>query len=252
MFGRFFRPTCPCDIDAKRWVESRLGWLDVQFPRNVFRERAMIIPTIEHFPEPYDATDACVIRLADRIARVMGVDFANIDLEIDDLDDGVELVDGDGRAVGGVAGLYAGGPERRCVSLCRSQLGSPMNLVGTIAHEFAHERLMGEGRVGDDEFDNELLTDLTVVHFGLGIFLANSPRNWPADQKFWPNSKLVRPEYMSPPMFGYALAHVAWHANNRKPEWARYLGQAVRADFQQSVRYLFETRESAFVRSGTG
>lgn len=177
MFGRFFRPTCPCDFEAKRWVESRLMWLDAQFPQSVFRGRVMIIPTIEHFPETYDATDACVIRLAGRIARSMGVDFANIDLAIDDLDDGVELVDEDGRAVGGVAGLYAEGPERRCVLLCRSQLGSPMNLVGTIAHEFAHERLMGEGRAGDDEFDNELLTDLTVVHFGLGIFLANSPRN---------------------------------------------------------------------------
>ncbi|MEO0359296.1 MAG: proton-conducting transporter membrane subunit, partial [Pseudomonadota bacterium] len=29
-----------------------------------------------------------------------------------------------------------------------------------------------------DEFDNELLTDLTVVFHGLGIFLGNGPRNW--------------------------------------------------------------------------
>ena len=28
-----------------------------------------------------------------------------------------------------------------------------------------------------EEYDNELLTDLTVVFFGLGIFLANAPRN---------------------------------------------------------------------------
>jgi hypothetical protein len=125
-------------------------------------------------------------------------------------------------------------------------LGSPADLVATIAHELAHERLMGEGRVGGDEFDNELLTDLTAVHLGLGIFLANSPRNWDSHQDYWPESPLRRPQYMSPPMFGYTLAHIAWHTGHRKPAWRRYLGPSVRTDFEQAARYLCETGDSEF------
>ena len=84
-----------------------------------------------------------------------------------------------------------------------------MGLVGTMAHELAHVRLLGESRIMREEFDNELLTDLTTVAFGLGVFLANTPRNWDSHLEKWPDSDLNRPEYMSPPMFGYALAHLA-------------------------------------------
>jgi hypothetical protein len=50
-----------------------------------------------------------------------------------------------------------------------------------------------------EEYDNELLTDLTVVVFGLGIFLANMPRNWDSQYKKWPGTDLNMPEYMTPP-----------------------------------------------------
>jgi hypothetical protein len=43
-----------------------------------------------------------------------------------------------------------------------------------MAHELAHQRLLGEGRV--DVFDNELLTDLTPMYNRSGVFLANNPR----------------------------------------------------------------------------
>ncbi len=49
-------------------------------------------------------------------------------------------------------------------------------LVGTMAHELAHLKLMGERRVTGDEYDNELLTDLTAVFHGFGIFLGNLPK----------------------------------------------------------------------------
>ena len=246
MLSWLFRPACPCDERAKAWVENRLAWLSEQFTDNVFGGRRIVLPTAEFFPDRYEPTAAGVEALAERVAQWMDVRENRLQIEIERLEPGVEFVDGRGRAVGGAAGLYETDPDRPTVVLCETQLGTPEHLVGTLAHEFAHERLMGEGRVSGDEFDNELLTDLTVVHLGLGIFLANAPRNWPADQKRWPDSQLVRPEYMSPPMFGYALAHIAWHANERKPAWRRCLGPAVRADFDQATRFLFETGNSAF------
>lgn len=247
LFSRLFPPSCPCDVEAKRWVESKLRWLDEQFPDNVFTGEPVIVPNAAFFPDPFVPSLAGVQALAERVAGWMGVYSDRVRIELDRLDPGVALVDGLGRAApSGAAGLYMSDGETRTIVLGESELHAPGNLVGTIAHEYAHERLMGEGRVAGDEFDNELLTDLTVVHLGLGIFLANAPRNWAAQQSRWPGTMLSRPEYMSPPMFGYALAHIAWRAGARKPDWRRYLGAAVRSDFDQGVRYLFEAGDSTF------
>ena len=101
-----------------------------------------------------------------------------------------------------------------------NELVDPMGLVGTLAHELAHQRLLGEGRITSDAFDNELLTDLTVVFKGLGIFLANCPRNWEGQDTRWPDTDLRKPEYMTPPMFGYALALLAWRARQGKSRLA--------------------------------
>ena len=144
------------------------------------------------------------------------------------------------------AGLYEEGRTRFIVRLDEAGLSTPMDLVGTMAHELAHVRLLGEGHVDPEVFDNELLTDLTVVFFGLGIFLANSPRTWESQFTKWPDSALIRPEYMSRPMFGYALAHLAWFRGEEKPAWATHLHWNARPDLKQGIRYLFRTGASEF------
>jgi hypothetical protein len=68
--------------------------------------------------------------------------------------------------------------------------------------------------------------------------------------KKWPDSELNRPEYMSPPMFGYALAHLAWHRKEEWPDWASYLNWSVRGEFKQSLRYLQKTGDSWFRPKG--
>lgn len=51
------------------------------------------------------------------------------------------------------------------------QLENPLSLIATLAHEMAHYKLLGEGRTGEND---EVLTELTVLIFGLGIFNANT------------------------------------------------------------------------------
>ena len=63
-----------------------------------------------------------------------------------------------------------------------------------IAHELAYVRLLGERWIMLKVFDNELLTDLTVVHFSMGIFLANTTRNWPSGNSKWPDTKFRKEE----------------------------------------------------------
>ncbi|MGL4420159.1 MAG: hypothetical protein ACRCZF_05815, partial [Gemmataceae bacterium] len=156
----------------------------------------------------------------------------------------IDLVNEAGLALPDAAGTYEEGDSKFIIRLDQSGLADPMSLVGTIAHELAHARLLGESRISHTVYDNELLTDLTVVHYGLGIFLANVPRTWDSQYTKWPDTDLLKPEYMTAPMFGWAMAHLAWFRAEEKPEWARYLNSSARANLKQGLRYLLATADS--------
>lgn len=241
------RPRCPCDPEAKSWIERRLAWLSEQFDDSAFSGLPVVLPTRDFFPDPFDGSKASVKAMLNRVCRYMDVDADRVVLRLKAATGQVDLVDRTGLQLpGAAAGTYHQVGENFVITLNRDELVSPMNLVGTMAHELAHARLMGEGRVDPDIYDNELLTDLTTVFMGLGIFLANSPRAYQSQMSDWPDSNLKRPEYMSLPMYSYALAHLAWFREERKPSWARHLNFHLRPEFKQAQRFLWETRESAF------
>lgn len=245
MFG-WSRATCPVDAHAKEWIEQRLAWLADEFGIDVFTRREVILPLAKFFPDRYDTSDRAVRRLLDRVCDYMDVDAHAIDLEFFTDTNKLWLVNERGDYLARAAGLYDENAEQTTIHLERSQFGDPMTLVGTIAHELAHHRLLGENRIAGDIYDNELLTDLTVVFHGLGIFLANIPRAWPSDFTTWPGTRTRKPEYMTQPMYGYALAHAAWLRKERKPSWAKHLRLDARACFKQGMRYLFDTNGSEF------
>ncbi len=244
MFGPF-RPTCPCDPAAKCWLEQRLEWLARNFGLHLLLERAVILPTDEFFPDPYDGTPAAVRRMFRRVCHYMEVDPNRVEIKL--------FTDRTPGAVGATRGFAAGtwqggeGPwQKGIIRIERSSLDRPSDLVGIMAHELAHQRLLGEGRADPTAFDNELLTDLTAVYHGFGVFLANNPRKSTGQLSYWPGSKLVRPEYLSEPILGYALAHLAWFRNEDRPAWAKALRWAPRAVFKQGLRYLQKTANSRF------
>lgn len=104
---------------------------------------------------------------------------------------------------------------------------------------------------GSEAAVRRMLTDLTVVFMGLGIFLANSPRAWRGQLSKWPGTTLNKPEYMSAPMYAYALAHLAWFRDEPRPAWAKHLHWHFRPEFKQALRYLLETGDSSFQPADT-
>ena len=248
MFG-WFKPQCPIDPSAKDWLEGRLLWLADQFGLDVFTRRAVILPLQDFFPDEYDGSEEAACVLLNRVCRYMDADANRVELQFFSENNDLWLVNDRGQVLPRAAGWYAEDAHQTIIQLETSQLDDPMTLVGTMAHELAHLRLLGERRIPDHVFDNELLTDLTVVFHGLGIFLANVPRAWESDFTHWPGSKVRKPEYMTQPMFGYALAHAAWFRNEPKPEWAKHLRMDARASFKQGLRYLMETGDSKFAPS---
>lgn len=244
MFDWLFRPSCPCDPRAKSWVEERLEWLAGEFEDSAFSGRRVILPTEEFFPDPYDRSKKSVRNLVDRVCEYMDVVPDLIELKLVANAGKIEFVNEAGQYLPDAAGTYEEGDRKFIVRIDKAGLDDTMGLVGTIAHELAHVRLLGEGRLTGEEFDNELLTDLTVVHFGLGVFLANTPRTWESQYSKWPESNLLKPEYMTAPMFGWALAHLAWFRREDRPTWARYLNSGARANFKQGLRYLLATTDT--------
>lgn len=245
MFG-WFRPTCPVDPNAKDWMEWRLEWLGDQFGVDVFARRSVILPEEDFFPDKYDGSPEAVQVLFEQVCRYMDADSDLVELRLFQDRNQLGLVNERGHAIPGAAGLYDERSGKTIIHLETSQFDRPLDLVGTMAHELAHLRLLGENRISPDVFDNELLTDLTVVFHGLGIFLANSPRHYESLNSHWPDTKVRKPEYMTYPMFGYAMAHAAWFRKERKPAWAKHLRTDAHCTFKQGLRYLWETGDSQF------
>ncbi len=247
LFG-WFKATCPVDAAAKKWIEERLHWLADQFGADTFVRRAVILPTNEFFPDPVDGTEASVRNLLDQVCRYMDVAPRRVALELFTNKHALWLVNEQGKSLPtGAAGLYDERADRITIHIDTSQLNHLPGLVGTMAHELAHLRLMGERRVRGDEYDNELLTDLTAVFHGFGIFLGNSPANWDGLYGQWPGTALRKPEYMTLPMYAYVLAHAACLRQQSRPEWYQFLSYDLRPCFKQGVRFLMETRESTFL-----
>jgi hypothetical protein len=107
-----------------------------------------------------------------------------------------------------------------------------------------HDRLLGEQRLSHSTWDNELLTDLTVIFHGLGIFSANHPAYWHQHTGPWPDTDIPRPEYMTAPMLGYALAYRSWLREEIPMKWARHLRSSIRAEFKQATRFLLESHRN--------
>src|SRR5262245_8503398 len=246
MFG-WFKATCPCDPEAKRWVEQRLQWLTRQFGLHILLERPIILPTEEFFPDPWDGTPKAATRMFRRVCGYMGVHPDTVELQFfnDATPHTMKMLD---PALGIAAGTWQNSQETwkpNVVRLERGSLDRQSDLVGIMAHELSHQRLLGEGRYAP-RFDNEILTDLTALYFGFGVFLANNPRKHTGELTYWPGTKLRKPEYLSEPMAGYAIAHIAWHRDEEWPAWAKNLRWAPRAVFKQGLRYLQKTSDSSF------
>lgn len=246
MFG-WFAPQCPVDSAAKQWIELRLNWLMGQFGREVFTHRELILPTDAFFPDPFMGSEACVRRLLDRVCGYMDIEPRRVQLKLMTQKKDLWLVNDKGRIVPTTpGGLYDQRSGQTVIHIDTDELLNLSGLVGTMAHELSHHRLMGENRVSGEMYDNELLTDLTAVYFGFGVFLGGSPRNWDSMYTTWPGTTLRRPEYMTPPMYAYALAHRAWHRGERKPTWSRSVPHNLRPSFAEGVRFLFATDDSTF------
>jgi hypothetical protein len=226
----------PVSADAASWILGSLGWLREQFGDGALHREVMRLEWAAdtlHGVQVEDRANA----LAPAIAKRMDLDMSDVTISVVPDVESLGMV---GKAPGllaysGAAGTYeahTGGPR---VGISESQLARPVSLIATLAHEFAHVRLLGEGRMQRDRGDMEQMTDLATVFFGFGIFSANASFDFSQSAVGWRRSELG---YLGEAMLGFALAAYATIRGERHPTWVADLDGNPRAYLQRSIKFL--------------
>lgn len=248
MFGLFKRDKDPEDkpkdrlpvpVDEERriWLEDAFSFLFYQFDADKFFDRKVFTPTKEHFNYKFTGDKTEVERLAKQIGQIMEINFDEIQLEY--FGAGIE---GFGQAddVVNPGGEYLDKNEngKYIIALREDILKDPDALIATIAHEFAHVKLLGEKRL---DFNDEHLTDMVPLLFGLGIFPAN------ACFKFygWTYSTSG---YLNQMDWGYLLALFAFSREDNQPDWLQYLNKTVQKDFEVSMAFIINHRNETIFK----
>jgi hypothetical protein len=230
MFGLFSNndKTCPVPEVTRKWIDLVFLWFFDSFGKEKIINRRVLVPYYTDFPIKYSGSEESALQTLEIVANQMEIKVTEINLDF--YQEGVTEISAGG-ALGTSfylqnderdkfsGGLYYGKNEdgRYHILLEKKKLKSPEGIVATLAHELSHVKLLGEGRI---EKNNERLTDLTTVIFGLGIFNANASFTYKNNYGSW---GISNSGYLKQSEWGYALALFAYIQNDNKPSWLKYL-----------------------------
>ncbi|MCM2416669.1 hypothetical protein [Streptomyces sp. RKAG293] len=244
--------TCPVPEEQRTWTERWLRWCAEEFgPATSRREIALS----GFVPADFTGTQEQAERLVRRIGAVMGADVSGIDVL---LVESPEKVQGRKHQVGEYRKVLG----RAVIELDRRVAARPDAFAGLVAHELAHARLIGEGRIaglGISRSQEERLTDLVTVHLGMGVLSANAADDYGkvAGYSVMPVGELTdrmltgrrdeplhRMGYLSPGEYGYALACWSTMRGESDPSWARHVRASARDVLMRGLAYRAAQRQA--------
>ncbi|MEP6952182.1 MAG: hypothetical protein ABI863_23020 [Ginsengibacter sp.] len=251
-FVKIKRPnTCPVPEDNRIWLEKSFLLLLEFFGIENTQQRKILIPHHSDFPIKYNGDEETAFETLKIVAKQMEVSYDEIHLDF--YNDRVEEISTGSpfdrriylkteKNEGGAAGLYWGKDEHEKynISLVRSKFKQPENMVATLAHEIAHIKLLGENRIDKND---EKLTDLTTIFFGLGIFNANAAFQTynGVDYSGW-----QKMGYLSQMEWGYALSLFAHFRGEKTPGWVEHLTLNIQGDFIQGQNFIADNEDVIF------
>lgn len=228
---------CPVTEEVRQWLEECFTWLIETFGVESIRQRKVLVPDHADFPVEYDGSFKSLSVFAGIVARQMEIDPAliRIDVYIDgQREDALEGKISAGQYFGKQEdGKYHIGVEQRI-------LKNPVNTVATLAHEMAHIKLLGEEKT---KYNNEEVTDLTTIIFGLGIFNANTSFAFTGNSNAW---SVDSSGYLTQMEWAYALALFAYTRKEEAPEWIEFLNRDIRNDVIKSLNFIRQNPDKLF------
>lgn len=237
--------TCPVPERQRAWTERWLAWCAAEFGPAVPR-REVAVPGFA--PEGFTGTQEQAEELVRRVGAVMGADVSGIRVLL--LESPAEEQHRRHQV-----GQYRKVLGRAVIELDTRVAARPDSFAGLVAHELAHARLYGEGRVAGlrlTSAEEERLTDLATVHLGMGVLTARAADDYDRAADFSVTAvgdltdrmltgrrgELHRMGYLEPAEFGYALA--CWavaRGEPAAPPWARHLPGSARDALRQGLAH---------------
>ena len=240
MFG--LRTKLPVTEEERLWVDDGFRRLGRMLGWSRMQNATVVLPTDEHFPDAWDASEAGLEALFRRVCGYMEVNRAKVDLAV--VPDSGELLDmlpAYSQFSDEPAGLHFGGGDNELpvIAVRRSLLKDPLAAVATVAHELGHVVLLDGGHMRPDAEDMEPMTDLVTVYLGLVVFTANAARRFLRYQldnrEGWSMERLG---YLPEVVYAYALARFAKDRGEEHPAWVGHLSTNLKTWFRQSADWL--------------
>lgn len=236
------KPKLPVTPEDQIWVEESLFFLKDSLGEERLLAVKTIEPTKEFFDRDFDGSEADAEFILARCQELMNISKDNVLLEFYSeenhyLDDGTLLsstADIMGRS-SGAAGTYQKQGGKSILRIERGQLKLPESLIATISHELAHEKLLGENRIIEND---EYLTDLTAIVFGFGIFIANSKFQFESGKGDGFGWQMQSQGYLPEQVTAYAMASLALKKNEANQDYKKYFDSSVEKYFEQGLKYL--------------
>jgi hypothetical protein len=237
----------PITDEDKIWVDEDLNWLRTEFGEEHFMEIQTVTPTKYFYERTFDGTEKNAEFILERTKELMNI--RDIDIQLDFFSDSpVEMSDGTvlttpadiNGSWQSAAGTFEQSKDRTIISIETQQLKDPISLIATISHELAHQILLGENRI---EENDEYLTDLTAITYGFGIFIGNSRFNFSSfstngEYGWQSNGQGYLPEQI----IAYAMAWLSYK-RNEVTNYSQYLDKSIKKYFGQSLEYLTENEK---------
>ncbi|KTE37488.1 MULTISPECIES: hypothetical protein [unclassified Sphingopyxis] len=181
-----FGPKRPLSAEEWEWQLAGFRWLLEEFGGiDAHRTGILATPDGDCFPDSRCTGDARAAELLGQVMAIAGIGAWPVRLVMDDGArshgpvSGTTAVTHSGRAAAGTFQLVDDGQGGWLAEIVasRAQLADEGALVATLGHETAHYFMTGTMRAAPGGAEcEELLTDLTAVWLGFGIFLGNSAR----------------------------------------------------------------------------
>jgi hypothetical protein len=238
----------PITIEDEKWLNSDLKWLREELSESHFLEIKTVTPTLDFYNRTFEFNEEDAHFILKRTMELMCIKDVDVELEFFDdspvyNDDGSMLTSP--ADIGGswksAAGIFEKENSKTIIYIEREQLKNTISLIATISHELAHEILLGENRI---EENDEFLTDLTAIVYGFGIFVGNSKFNFTQKStnfgSEWSSSSLG---YLPEPIIAYAMAWLSIE-RNENIEYTKYLNKSMKKYFDQSFEYINSKKES--------
>ncbi len=235
--GEFLIPGLPLNEERRQSIDDAFLYVLELFGEDIINKPML---TRDHSIFPIEINEPVeIIPLAHNIAKVMDIDPETLDIGFFQ---GAQPVDPSSidmeNKSNSAAGLYYGknNDGKYEVDFADNIHEDVERIIATIAHEFSHIKLLGEGRMKEN---SEELTDMLPLFYGFGLFnsamVLTFTRESSGTQTSWQSNTLG---YLSFADWGYLFALYMYKRNEKEPAWFDHLNKTVSKDCKLALDFI--------------